>query len=543
MQGSVKEKFTFSYENEAAASYLVINHEGDEQIIDYQVEMISNNPNPSILPVVVRRKDNTVRLYYNITSKQSLSGILKRKIDRNEFIDIMINISKVILESKNYFLSDNSFLLDDEYIFLNPMTREVSLTYLPIRNNTDANENFKSFLIKLAVCWADVIYTSDNLIQKILSSTKNENFNISEFSKLLHDLKDRKTDSQKELQQEVSRSTSQKEVQKEEASSLNIESKNVDRTDIESPKSSSQGNILSTSRKELTFTNIPGNTYGKVDIPGVDSKSRVLPVKQKSSVCKDNHNAAGNKVSGVSRYTFLIGGIIVQLLILAVSGIIAVKTGGESSGGDKVTTYSAIFVAAAGVSFLMWKQVLDKMKTTLAGSVNKEAKGKSDVKNGNVINMDKFEYKKINIRPMQMEADNKTDFKGVPDSSNDTTCLADCQSECQRYDDTVLLGHSNDSFPVLKSVGNGGSDTVVIDKSSFIIGRMKEQVDFAVDNNTVGKVHAEIVSKDGLYFIKDLNSRNGTFINGERIENNREYQLQNNDRIAFSNAEFTFIIP
>jgi hypothetical protein len=38
-----------------------------------------------------------------------------------------------------------------------------------------------------------------------------------------------------------------------------------------------------------------------------------------------------------------------------------------------VTTYSAVFVAAAGVSFLMWKQVLDKMKNKhLPALVNKE---------------------------------------------------------------------------------------------------------------------------------------------------------------------------
>lgn len=543
MQGSVKERFTFSYESEAAASYLVINPEGEEQIIDYQVEMISNNPNPSILPVVVRRKDNTAKLYYNITSKQSLSNILKRKLDRNEFINIMINISKIILESKNYFLSDNSFIIDDEFIFLNPQTNQVSLVYLPMQNNTDANENFKSFLIKLAVYWADVIYTNDNLIQRILSSTKNESFNISGFNKLLHGLKAKDPDSQKEIRDESSRNTSQSKAEKAEESKLNIDMENIISVNTENPKYTFQENILSTSRTELPFANIPGNTARKIDIPRVDSRPKVLPLKQKQNNSKNNHNVRSAAVSGIPGNIFLLGGAVVQLLILAVSGIIAIKTGGESSGGDRVTTYSAVFVAAAGASFLMWKKLLEKMKTAPAGSVNKVSEGKSGINNNNVINMDKFEYKKINIRPSESRADNRAGLEGMSDSSKDTTCLADYRSEGQRYDDTVLLGYSNESFPVLKSVKNGTSDEVPISKPSFIIGRMREQVDYAVDNNTVGKVHAEIVSKNGLYFIKDLNSRNGTYINGERIESNRECQLRNNDRIAFSNTEFTFVIP
>jgi len=68
-------------------------------------------------------------------------------------------------------------------------------------------------------------------------------------------------------------------------------------------------------------------------------------------------------------------------------------------------------------------------------------------------------------------------------------------------------------------------------------------VDYISQNNAVGKVHAEIISRDGRYFVKDLNSKNGTFVNGVRIAANTEYEIKNNDKITFANSEYVFIIP
>jgi hypothetical protein len=97
-------------------------------------------------------------VYYNITSKIPLNQLLRRKFGKNEFVNILQGIIKVILESKNYFLSDNCFVLDDELIFLNPDTLEVSLVYFPVVNGSDVNTDFKNFLIKIIVNASDVVY-------------------------------------------------------------------------------------------------------------------------------------------------------------------------------------------------------------------------------------------------------------------------------------------------------------------------------------------------------------------------------------------------
>ena len=75
------------------------------------------------------------------------------------------------------------------------------------------------------------------------------------------------------------------------------------------------------------------------------------------------------------------------------------------------------------------------------------------------------------------------------------------------------------------------------------MGRLEEQVDYTCKSNVIGKIHAEITKRDGQYYIKDLNSRNGTFVNSERIDSNKEYEIKHNDRVSLANCEYTFIVP
>lgn len=88
-----------------------------------------------------------------------------------------------------------------------------------------------------------------------------------------------------------------------------------------------------------------------------------------------------------------------------------------------------------------------------------------------------------------------------------------------------------------------GEDIIKVDKNSILVGRMGRFVDHIIDNNAVGKVHAEILHEDDSYFIMDCSSRNGTYLNDDRIKPNTKVKVNNNDVIRFANKEFTFIIP
>jgi pSer/pThr/pTyr-binding forkhead associated (FHA) protein len=57
-----------------------------------------------------------------------------------------------------------------------------------------------------------------------------------------------------------------------------------------------------------------------------------------------------------------------------------------------------------------------------------------------------------------------------------------------------------------------------LEKDQIVIGRAKEN-DIVIDNIAVSRKHAQITRKEeGMYYLQDLNSSNGTFLNGAQID-------------------------
>jgi pSer/pThr/pTyr-binding forkhead associated (FHA) protein len=73
-----------------------------------------------------------------------------------------------------------------------------------------------------------------------------------------------------------------------------------------------------------------------------------------------------------------------------------------------------------------------------------------------------------------------------------------------------------------------------IGNTPVVVGR-GEHVDIQLDDPSVSSTHAELVRRGGVIQVKDLNSTNGTFVNGGRIEG--ETALGEGDRIAFGESE------
>ena len=84
-------------------------------------------------------------------------------------------------------------------------------------------------------------------------------------------------------------------------------------------------------------------------------------------------------------------------------------------------------------------------------------------------------------------------------------------------------------------------ETVAVDKPVFRIGKEKSYVDYFVANNSaVSRSHADIVTRNGRYFVVDLNSLNKTYINDRMITPQRETEIFDRDRLRLGNEEFIF---
>ena len=116
----------------------------------------------------------------------------------------------------------------------------------------------------------------------------------------------------------------------------------------------------------------------------------------------------------------------------------------------------------------------------------------------------------------------------------------DIADRIDNHNETVFLDCGTNKGVFLQGIKDEKQVEIKIFEDSFIIGRFKPQVDLVLESRFVSKVHSEIIFRDENYYIKDINSQNGTFINSLRIDSNKEYKIKNGDKIVFADSEFIF---
>lgn len=71
------------------------------------------------------------------------------------------------------------------------------------------------------------------------------------------------------------------------------------------------------------------------------------------------------------------------------------------------------------------------------------------------------------------------------------------------------------------------------------IGRSKK-CDIYINNPYLSKVHAQITFEEGRFYITDMESTNGTYLNGNKL-GTHPVRLRDNDKITFGDLSFLFV--
>lgn len=79
-----------------------------------------------------------------------------------------------------------------------------------------------------------------------------------------------------------------------------------------------------------------------------------------------------------------------------------------------------------------------------------------------------------------------------------------------------------------------------LDREAFSIGKKKEEVDLVLEDLSVSRMHARIIKQGADVYLEDLNSTNGTFKNGLRLEPYERRKLETGDEIKCGNVTLIF---
>ena len=103
---------------------------------------------------------------------------------------------------------------------------------------------------------------------------------------------------------------------------------------------------------------------------------------------------------------------------------------------------------------------------------------------------------------------------------------------------TKSLAATGREFPWLERFVPESSSPEVIEvgKVPFTIGR-SEECDYQIASSRVSRTHAEISKAAGAYLLRDLGSTNGTFVNGQKVE---QVRLSEGDLVVIADVELTY---
>lgn len=81
---------------------------------------------------------------------------------------------------------------------------------------------------------------------------------------------------------------------------------------------------------------------------------------------------------------------------------------------------------------------------------------------------------------------------------------------------------------------------IPIQEFPFFVGTLKTKVDYAINSRSVSRFHAKIEQENEQFFLSDMNSTNGTFVNEKRLEPNEKVEITLGDFISFADVVYRF---
>ncbi|MFV0527440.1 MAG: DUF6382 domain-containing protein, partial [Lachnospiraceae bacterium] len=86
----------------------------------------------------------------------------------------------------------------------------------------------------------------------------------------------------------------------------------------------------------------------------------------------------------------------------------------------------------------------------------------------------------------------------------------------------------------------GSLPDIVLEQDLLVIGKVPNAADILLESAAISRIHAMIKRVGKAYYLSDLNSRNGTYVNGIRLNPEQRHLLQEGDEVRLAELVYLF---
>jgi len=158
---------------------------------NYRMNIVCSNEIPGVAPVGIKHDNGETYLYYSLASRIPLSSFTRENsLSMDGLLSILSRICRTICLGRHYLLNEEEYIIEEEYIFVQPSTLDTVLIYFPGgRSRVKPVDAFKKLLIGLASQIEDeYLLLKSGLLQKLLQYMRSGIFNIRDFNARLNEL-------------------------------------------------------------------------------------------------------------------------------------------------------------------------------------------------------------------------------------------------------------------------------------------------------------------------------------------------------------------
>lgn len=503
---------SFIYENQGTHTYLVYALTQEDVIDSMSLGMLTNNKIPGLAQTLYTQIDTTKYVKFDVSSKVSAAQFFAGAVSKKRLLGVFNGIVDAFLSAEEYMIDGNSLLLDLDYIFADVSTCDTVMVCLPVIAVDQAPKDMKEFFRNILFSTQfDQTENCDYVAKLINYLNSTPLFSLEEFKKVLDSVK----------QTAVAFSQQPVAVQP--------------KTPAPQPAAPQPAAAQPAAPQPKAPAPQPAPVQPKVTQPAVQMPMKQPPAKPAVPTPAAPAQPAAEPQEKMSLF------YLMQHYNKENAAIY--KAQQEAAKGKKSVAAPAPAAPAAKApaqGFAVPGQPTPPPAQGFAvpgqpAPVQPKAPQPAPAQPKAPQPAAAPQPTAAKPLPNPMYAAVQTP-QGQAMNFGDTTIL-----DNNAYDGTTVLGAEPVAQVKPYLIRSKNSERIMLDKAVFRIGTERSYADYYVgDNPAISRSHANIVSKNGEYFVVDTNSTNHTYVNGEMIQSNQEVKLVHGTKLRLANEEFEF---
>ncbi len=491
----------FTFENQGTNTYLVYTMSSNDIVDTMSLGMLTNNKISGLATTLFTQTDDKKYIKYNVSAKVSSKQFFTGAVNKKRLLGVFEGIVDALLAAEDYMIDEKTVLLDMNYIFADVSTCETVLICLPIQgycNNQDLGSFFKNIMFSTQF---DQTENCDYVAKIINYLNSTPRFSLLDFKELLD--------------------------------SINKTTVSI----VQQPK------VQAVEPPKTEKTVAPKSVVQPVVKPVLSVPDK--PSLKQMQVVAPPVNQSSPQVSTQSENKISMFGLLMHY------------------NKENVELYKAQKAAKKAANGVSNKPITPQQNKHIMQNTGFAVPGMnpvSDTPSFAVPGQQNIPISSNKPQPVQPKVDMNAVSNSVhtvaSTSSPKPTCVTRGVSKDQPVnfgETTVLGGGAIGETTVLTAaqdpnkiiaphiIRQKNNEKILLNKPVFRIGKERSYVDYFIgDNTAISRSHANIISRDGEYFVVDTNSTNHTFVNGTMIQSNVEKVITHGDKLRFANEDFEF---